>query len=124
MRTFTKEELSLIIEKHKKWIRGEEYGERANLRSANLSSANLRYAIGESNFVKSMQIEKYYISYTSNKLNIGCQAHTIKEWQELSDEAITEMGGGALEWWKIWKPIIMQIIKLSPAKEPGQKDDR
>ena len=38
------ERLAVILDKHKKWLRGEEGGERANLRSANLTSANLTYA--------------------------------------------------------------------------------
>ena len=37
-------ELNNILVKHKKWLYGEEGGERANLRSANLRSANLRGA--------------------------------------------------------------------------------
>ena len=41
MRTFTKEQLAEILQKHKMWLNEEEGGERANLRSANLSDANL-----------------------------------------------------------------------------------
>ena len=45
----SKEELAKILELHKKWLNGEEGGERANLsgadlRWANLSGANLRWA--------------------------------------------------------------------------------
>ena len=45
----TQEELAKILELHKKWLNGEEGGERANLsgadlRWANLSGANLRWA--------------------------------------------------------------------------------
>ena len=40
----TKEELQIILEKHKKWLKGEEGGERANLSGADLSRADLRYA--------------------------------------------------------------------------------
>jgi uncharacterized protein YjbI with pentapeptide repeats len=36
-----KDDLSLILEKHLKWLRGEDGGERANLSGANLSRANL-----------------------------------------------------------------------------------
>ena len=41
MRIFTKEQLSEILAKHKMWFNNEEGGERANLRYANLSNANL-----------------------------------------------------------------------------------
>ena len=44
MKTFTKEELKDILEKHKKWLNKEKDGVRADLRSADLRSANLRYA--------------------------------------------------------------------------------
>ena len=49
MRNITKDELIEVLDKHLKWLRGEEGGERADLhgadlRSANLSSANLSYA--------------------------------------------------------------------------------
>jgi hypothetical protein len=49
MRTINEQELKDILDKHGKWIRNEENGERANLsyadlRYADLSSANLRYA--------------------------------------------------------------------------------
>ena len=36
-------DIELILEKHKKWLRGEEDGERANLSNADISGANLRY---------------------------------------------------------------------------------
>ena len=41
MRNLTSEELKEILEKHQKWIRNEDGGERANLSWANLSWANL-----------------------------------------------------------------------------------
>ena len=41
MRTFTKEQLAEILQKHKMWVDGKEGGERANLSSADLSGANL-----------------------------------------------------------------------------------
>jgi uncharacterized protein YjbI with pentapeptide repeats len=45
LRKISKAELDKIIDNHKKWLAsGGTDGERANLRSADLSSANLRYA--------------------------------------------------------------------------------
>ena len=41
---YTTEELSAILSKHSKWLKGEDGGERANLRSANLQDADLRSA--------------------------------------------------------------------------------
>ena len=49
MRTISYQELQIILEKHKRWINGEDGGERADLseahlRRADLSGANLRRA--------------------------------------------------------------------------------
>jgi uncharacterized protein YjbI with pentapeptide repeats len=41
MNQYTKEQLATILEKHAKWLRGEEGGEGANLSGADLRSANL-----------------------------------------------------------------------------------
>ena len=148
MKTYTKQELIEILDLHKKWLNDEEDGiladlrsadlRSANLRSADLSSANLRFAdlssadlssadlrsaFGEMEYVKSLQCEKYYISYTSTKLNIGCQSHSILEWQNFNNDTISKMDGGALEWWQKWKPILMQIIEISPALESEIKNE-
>ena len=141
MRIYTQEKLSEILDLHKKWLNDEEGGARADLRSADLSYTDLhyadlryadlhyadlrytdlRYAVGEMRYVKSLQCEKYYISYTATELNIGCQSHTILEWQNFDDDAISKMDNGALDWWKKWKPILMNIIEASPALESEAK---
>ena len=41
---YTTDELKAILDKHAKWLRNEEGGERADLRWANLRSANLSWA--------------------------------------------------------------------------------
>ena len=40
----TREELNVILDKHKRWLSGEEGGEKANLRWANLRGADLNGA--------------------------------------------------------------------------------
>lgn len=42
--TMTKEQLTDILAKHAKWLRGEEGGERADLSGADLSGADLDYS--------------------------------------------------------------------------------
>ena len=88
----------------------------ANLRGANLKGANLRGASGNLRHIKIIQVEKYDIVYTASTLQIGCQSHSIEKWQKLSDETVAKMDNGALEWWKKWKPIIMQIIEMAPCE--------
>ena len=143
MKTYTAEELQVLLDNHKKWLNDNSNGVRvnlydanlrganlrgANLRGANLYGSNLRYAdlrganlygvFGNMKHVKSLQIEQYYITYTSKIIQIGCQSHTIEEWRNFTNKSILEMDGKrALEWWNKWKPIIMQIIEMSPCVE-------
>ena len=44
MRNITEQELKEILEKHEKWLKGKEGGERADLSYANLTNANLTNA--------------------------------------------------------------------------------
>ena len=99
----------------------------ANLRGANLCGANLRGAnllprriwgaIGNMRHIKSIQAERYAITYTHDHLQIGCQKHLISDWWELEEHQILEMDGrSALEWWKKWKPLLKQLIEMSPAE--------
>jgi len=87
----------------------------ANLYGANLSRADLYGAIGNMMEIKSIQIEKYRITYTATILQIGCKRYTIAEWETFDDKTISQMDSGALEWWKKWKTILFQIIEISPA---------
>jgi len=124
------ENLKSIIENHKLWLLGQG-GKRAYLRGANLGGAdlggaylggaNLRgadlwSAVGNKKEIKSLQLETYDICYTKDVLQIGCQRHNINDWWGFDDEIIEKMDYYALNWWKKWKPILKQIIEMSPAK--------
>lgn len=133
MKTYTSEELHEILTQHKQWLNSEENGKRAdlgyadlgyaNLRGADLRDADLRGTLGNLKHIKSLQCEKYYVAYTSSSLQIGCQKHTIEDWEAFDNEKIKGMDVGALEWWTKWKPIIMQIIEMSPAEPTGVKNE-
>jgi len=172
MKTFTAVELAEVIEKHHKWLAGDEAGERADLRYADLSSTDLRYAnlryadlsyadlsyadlryanlsyadlryanlsstnlsyatlsyanlryaksiwgaIGNMSEVKSIQCDYWPVTYTAERMQIGCQFHTLEEWWNFGDSEISSMDPMASSWWKIWKPILKTIIETSPAK--------
>ncbi len=88
---------------------------RANLSRADLYGANLR-CMGNMKNIKTIQADIWQVGYTHDTLQIGCQRHLISEWQAFSDEQIGRMDSQALAWWKIWKPILMNIIEVSPAK--------
>ena len=95
---------------------GNAYLEKANLEKANLENTNLRYAIGNMKEIRSMQVERYHIVYTSKMLCIGCMQYPIEEWENFSDDQIRKMDKGALDFWKKWKEFIFLAIELSFGK--------
>ena len=86
---------------------------RANLSGANLSGANLSGAnlYGETLDKAPIQIfgTRWFVLIAKEQIKIGCQIHKATEWFEFDDEKISEMHGGALEWWKVYKPIIKAL---------------
>ena len=83
----------------------------ANLRLANLAGANLRLAVGNGHEVKTIQTERWQITYAYDVMAIGCQQHTIEEWFAFDDGAIAAMGAPcAILFWRKWKPILQSIM--------------
>ena len=107
------------------------YLDGANLRGAYLDGAYLRgayldgaYLDGVKSFngasgncaeLKAVQCDIWPVTYTHDAMQIGCQLHTLAEWWAFSDDEIGRMGSRALAWWKVWKPILKQIVEVSPA---------
>ena len=96
-------------------LQGANLGE-ANLQGANLWEANLWGAIGNGIEVKSMQLGTYPITYTVDRLQIGCKNYSILEWFKFTDEQIDAMDTQALVWWHKYKDHLKATIELSPAK--------
>ena len=128
MNTYTKDQIGAIIKSHGEWLVSGSCGARANLRGADLrgadlSDANLRGAnmlcIGNMRHIKTIQADLWAVGYTHDTMQIGCQRHMIAEWFEFSDEEIAPMDDGALDWWRVWKPILQSIIAASPAEPTG-----
>ena len=90
----------------------------ANLRRANLSGADLFGAVGNMREMKTIITDNHPMTYTHDTLQIGCERHPIADWWKFGDERIAKMETGAVEWWAIWKPILQNIIEVSPAKAP------
>jgi hypothetical protein len=106
----------------------------ANLRGANLSGANLRGAnlsevrelwgaSGNCREVKAIQCDYWPVTYTAERMQIGCQFHALAEWWTFTDEEIGRMDGKALDWWRVWKPILQTIIAAAPAVPGGTAPD-
>ena len=79
----------------------------ANLQGANLRGANLRGAKNAPLIITGLRWV-VYISGTGN-MRIGCQNHSIKHWDNFSDELINRMDDCALEFWKQHKEMLMGI---------------
>lgn len=120
MKTFTQEQLNEILENHRLWLNNEG-GSRADLRGAILNDANLNGASGNMDQLKSILIETYPITYTSEILQIGCQKHKIEDWWNFDDEKIISMDGKTtLKFWRNYKELIKMTIELSPANSTKQ----
>ena len=78
----------------------------ANLLGADLRDANLRDA---DLIVLQMDLWTAYI--TTNHIRIGCQSHILSEWENFTDEEISEMHPGALEYWNKNKEVIIALCK-------------
>ena len=108
-------------------LRGADLSD-ADLRGADLSGADLSGAdlsgayllcTGNMRNIKTIQADRWAVGYTHDTMQIGCQRHMIAEWFEFSDEDIASMDDGALDWWRVWKPILQSIIAASPAEPTG-----
>ena len=62
------------------------------------------------------------VTYTATHMAIGCQQHEIAEWWAFDDAAISRMDERALRWWRVWKPILQQIIATAPATPYAEKE--
>ena len=90
----------------------------ANLSFADLSGANLRGAImwstiGNGRELKSIHCGTYDIAFTRDVMQIGCKRFLVADWFSFDDKAIASMDVGALDFWRVWKPILQQIVEAS-----------
>ena len=87
----------------------------ANLYGANLSWTNLSGAdlYGEKINKNPLQILglKYWVIILEKQIRIGCELHKAEDWENFNDERIEKMDEGAVDWWKIYKPIILGLWK-------------
>jgi uncharacterized protein YjbI with pentapeptide repeats len=89
----------------------------ASLSGANLSGASIWQTSGNGKHLMSIFLDTYPVTYTAEVMQIGCERHAIASWWEFTDQQIREMDGRqALDWWAKYKPLLQQIIALSPAE--------
>ena len=75
----------------------------ADLLNVNLSCSNLEYLI--------LSKMNYQIIMVKNQIQIGCEIHSLKEWENFTDMEINEMYKDALDWWKQNKEMIIYMYK-------------
>ena len=97
----------------------------ADLTGANLEGANLEGAYllgyGTNDYIKFAQFDTWSVGYSAESLQIGGEQHKIEDWMSFSDAYISDMDENALDWWAKYKPLIVMMIELCPAKPTQNK---
>ena len=88
----------------------------ADLYGANLYGANLYGAIIDGETVSKNPIHipcglKYIALITDGYMRLGCKRYKHSEWAAFSNEQISEMDSGALDFWKQWKEPLLAMCK-------------
>ena len=79
----------------------------ADLRGADLSHADLRGAD-----LIILQMDGWTAYITTDHIRIGCQSHTLIEWESFTDKEIANMHTTrALDYWKNNKEVIISLCK-------------
>mgnify|MGYP002781252561 CR=1 FL=1 len=83
---------------------------RANLAGANLARANLA---GAKIYIQPIQISglRWFITVYADRIKIGCEDHSLTEWDSYKRLEISKMAEGAWDWWKAHKPLLIPIAK-------------
>jgi hypothetical protein len=91
--------------------------DRASFDGARLDEiSSLRGCTGNLIEIKSIQCDLWPVTYTAERMQIGCQFRTLAEWWAFTGDEIGAMDSRAPAWWSIWKPLLQKIIEVSPAK--------
>lgn len=91
----------------------------AILNGANLDATSLFSTIGDSRHIKTLQTDLWTVTYTDTHMQIGCQRHELARWWDFTPQQIDRMDSRASEWWARWKPVLQQVIEISPAVPIG-----
>ena len=67
---------------------------------------------GKARVINITFLDHYQITITDNHILIGCEQHTISEWENFDDQTIFKMDSGALEWWVKHKNFIFMAIEF------------
>ena len=86
---------------------------RANLSKADLLGANLHGACLYDAPISKTPLQLYNLPWsiciTEQHMQIGCQIHTHKAWEEFREYEINDMELSALEFWREWKAPLLAM---------------
>ena len=84
----------------------------SNLRGSDLSESDLYRCNLENTHVSRIYGHPWEITVYPESLAIGCERHTVEEWERFTEKEIGMMDNGALPWWSIWKDSILSYATL------------
>jgi len=92
-----------------------------NLYGVNLYGAKIN---GEKVLITPITIGGLYwwVLITDGYMRIGCQRHSHAEWAQFVDEAISDMDGHALEFWRQWKSLLLAMCEQHHAAAVAKKE--
>lgn len=67
---------------------------------------------GNGGVIRTYQLPDWTVVVCRDRIQIGCQSHPLKAWVGFDNEEISQMSDDALDWWTIYKPLVMQLAKL------------
>jgi uncharacterized protein YjbI with pentapeptide repeats len=95
--------------------------EGANLRGADLTGADLTRAnLTGATYGEGIEIGqkpkqflglKYPVFFFKTHVKIGCEIHSLEEWEDFSDDEISDMDTVALQWWNRKKRYVIAMGK-------------
>ena len=92
-------------------LRGADFS-GADLRGANFRGADLRDAILRGAKLSVIHTDIWTIYIHPDTVRIGCKHFTHEGWLSFSDEEIAAMESRALDWWRVWKPVVAATIEV------------
>ena len=84
----------------------------ADLRGANLRGANILGADLTTNVIR-IDGMRWDVMIFQDWMTISCQHHHIDDWDKFTDDEISKMDNGALEFWKENKGKLITIANLT-----------
>ncbi|MGN6518703.1 MAG: hypothetical protein ACTHK2_04680, partial [Dokdonella sp.] len=61
-----------------------------------------------------LELAPYWVTITDTHMNIGCQWHSLAEWEAFDDRRIAEMDGrNAVRWWAENKATLMTMARAA-----------